>query len=201
MLSLRLVSIGIVCLGTAATGVALAAEGDGTVPTKASVVAPPTTAVLSVDPGAAAAFKLLRTTPPSQMPADVAAMVASPDRFGRNAALARAIETPTGTGWVIPGAGFLCIAVPDPVDGWGTSCVPTKVGVRRGLAIGLTAADGRSTETLLVPDGATAEKVVGPVSTGAPAATVASVRKRVRVSALGVATARTNAPGSLRVRR
>jgi hypothetical protein len=162
---------------------------------------PPTSAVSAVPPEAAAAFKLLRTAPPSAMPADVAEMVGSPTRYGRNAALARAIKTATGTGWVIPGDGYLCIAIADPGTGWGTSCVPTAVAAQRGLSIGLTSATGETAETLLVPDGASAEKIDGPVSAVAPVATASSKTEGVTVDANGVAIAHTNAPGSLRVSR
>jgi hypothetical protein len=191
----------------ATTGVALVASADPA-PNNTSVTAvtmraanTPTTAVTAVQPDAAASFKLLRTTPPTPMPADVIAGIGSPERFGRNPALARAIKTPTGTGWVIPGDGFLCIAIPDPVDGWGSTCLPTDVAAVRGLDIGLTAADGRTIETMLVPDDAPVEKVTGPVSTTPTLASAAVSRKRVTVGANGIASAHTNAPGSLRITR
>ncbi|MCW2982997.1 MAG: hypothetical protein JWR63_567 [Conexibacter sp.] len=190
----------IVATATASiAGVALAADSNNA--SSATPSQAPTVAVAAVQPDAAAAFKLLRTTPPSVMPADVAEAVASPAGYGRNSALARAIKTATGTGWVIPGNGYLCIAIPDPGFGWGTSCVPTAVAAQRGLSIGLTSASGKTAETLLVPDGAGAAKIDGPVSTTAPVASAASKTKGVKVSANGVAIAHTNAPGSLRVKR
>jgi hypothetical protein len=185
-----------------ASGVALAASPNDSGDSGAVVAAAiqtPTAAVTAVQPDAQAAFKLLRTVAPTPMPPDVADAVGSPQRFGRNPALARSIQTPTGKGWVIPGDGFLCIAVPDPVDGWGTTCLPTAVAAQRGLGIGLTAANGKSVETLLVPDGAAATRLLGDVSTTPLAST--SARKSVKVTSSGIATAHTNAPGSLRATR
>lgn len=202
MLSRRFFVAGTLCPVIALSGVALAADGRGSASNTAAAITTPTSAVRSVEPDAAAAFTLLRSTPPtSPMPPDVVSAIASPTRFGRNAALARKIATPTGDGWVIPGKGFLCIAIPDPGYGWGTSCVPTSVAVTRGLGIGLTSVDGRSEETLLVPDGASAGAIVGGTSTMARAVTASTRWRKVAVNASGVATARTSAAGSLRVRR
>jgi hypothetical protein len=189
----------------AAAGLAIAASSDDSTGSNdsagklATMPITPTAAVRAVEPDAMSAFRLLRNEAPSPVPADVAAQVASPRQFGRNAALARTIDTPTGTGWVIPGAGFICIAVPDSVDGWSTSCLPTKVAAERGLGIGLTKADGRSVETLLVPDGASAGAIVGGLSTVPRNVTAKTKWKTVKVGTNGVATARTNAPDSLRV--
>jgi hypothetical protein len=185
----------------ASAGVALAGESNESASVTRASDAPVIAAVRAVQPQAKAAFKLLRDVAPSQPPADVIEQVGSPTRYGRNAALARKIRTATGEGWVIPGDGYLCIAIEDPGIGWGTSCVPTAVAAERGLAIGLTGADGRSKETLLVPDGKSAAELGGPASTVARAAKASSKWRRVSVDAYGVATARTNAPGSLRVRR
>ncbi|HEU4976503.1 MAG TPA: hypothetical protein VFT50_15530 [Baekduia sp.] len=114
-----------------------------------------TTAVSEVQPELRASFALFRDRPASGMPEAVAAQVGSPRRFGRNPALARAINTVTGTGWVIPGDGFVCVAVPDPVDGYGTTCMPTSLAAQRGVSIALwgNLPGGQAAETMLVPDG------------------------------------------------
>lgn len=192
--------MGVIAAGS--VGVALA-NGDEA-PSGAQVLgaqeAPTPSPITAVEPEAKAAFKVLRDVAPSAMPADVVEQVGSSARYGRNPALARKISTPTGDGWVIPGKGYVCIAVDDTGYGWANSCVPTDVAAQRGLAIGLMDAKGRTKETLLVPDGKTAAEVEGPPSTRPTALTASTKFKRVTVDARGVATARTNAPGSLRVR-
>lgn len=194
-----LVVAGVVAVASA--GVAVAGQGDGPAAGVPAVVEAPSPApVAVVEPEARVAFKVLREGAPSVMPAEVVEQVGASARYGRNAALARRIDTPTGDGWVIPGRGYLCIAIEDPGIGWGTSCVPTAVAAQRGLGIGLTDASGRSKETLLVPDGKSAAAIDGPVSSVARVASAATRWKRVKVDARGVATARTSAPGSLRVR-
>lgn len=196
--------VGVVAAGSVGVGVALAdgGQGGGAGASQAlsAVEAPTPSPIAAVEPEAREAFRLLRDVAPSAMPADVVEQVGSSARYGRNPALARKISTPTGDGWVIPGKGYICIAVDDAGYGWGTSCVPTEVAARRGLAIGLMDASGRSKETLVVPDGKTAGAIDGPPSTRPTAATASTRWKRVSVDARGVATARTRAPGSLRVR-
>jgi hypothetical protein len=194
------VAAGVVAIASA--GVAMAGQGNEPVAVAPAVVEAPSPApVTAVEPEARAAFKVLRNVPPAQMPAEAVEQVGSSARYGRNAALARKISTPTGDGWVIPGRGYLCIAIEDPGIGWGTTCLPTAVAAQRGLGIGLTDAAGRSKETLVVPDGKSAAAIDGPVSSVARVASASTRWKRVKVDANGVATARTNAPGSLRVRR
>lgn len=193
---------GVIAAGTVGVGVALA-NGDQA-PSGAQALgalqAPTPSPIAAVEPQAKAAFKVLRDVAPSAMPADVVEQVGSSARYGRNPALARKISTPTGDGWVIPGKGYICIAVDDTGYGWGTSCVPTDVAAERGLAIGLMDAQGRTKETLVVPDGRTAAEIEGPASTRPTAVTASTKWKRVKADANGVATARTRAPGSLRVR-
>lgn len=101
-------------------------------------------------------FPLFRNQPATPMPRDIAEQVASPETHGRNATLARSFQTPYGTGWVIPGDGYLCIAVPTTTNGSGTSCVPTELAIERGLwlRIGGSRADGKVLETVVAPDGA-----------------------------------------------
>ena len=43
----------------------------------------------------------------------------------RDLAAARVFSSPTGDGWVIPAKDNVCIAVPDPVDGFGLTCSTT----------------------------------------------------------------------------
>lgn len=115
----------------------------------------PTVAVGEVQGAITDSFALFRDRAASAMPSDAVDQIAGPQRYGRNASLARSIETVTGTGWVIPGNGYLCIAVPDPVEGYGASCLPTKDAARQGLYISLRGSlpDGKAAETILVPDG------------------------------------------------
>jgi hypothetical protein len=87
------------------------------------------------------------------IPADVVAQAAGPGRFGRNPELARAVETATGRGWVVPGRGTICLVVPDPVDGYGVSCKPTAAAAEQGVAVQLVAPEESNTSTLLPDDG------------------------------------------------
>jgi hypothetical protein len=45
----------------------------------------------------------------------------------------RSFASTTGVGWLIPHKESLCIAIPDPVDGFGASCAPMADAVRLGL--------------------------------------------------------------------
>lgn len=117
----------------------------------------PTVATPTVQPEIAAHFALFRDQPAAPIPAGIATGIASPSRFGRNPALARSIDTPTGRGWVIPGDGYLCIAIPDPVDGYGESCNTAGRAIAHGLWVRL-AGDGPSSKAVdafIVPDGTT----------------------------------------------
>lgn len=187
-------------LAAATSGAAIAEQSDTAPTVQAALTAPATSPVTEVSPTLRASFKLFRTGAPAAVPPAVAQSSDRPNTFGRNARLARAIHTETGTGYVIPGDGFVCIMVPDPVDGWAESCVPVNVAAQTGIDVGLTAASGKTIETRLIPDGKTAVELAGPVSRQAPVATASSVRRRVRVATSGVVSLHTNAPGSLRVR-
>jgi hypothetical protein len=115
------------------------------------------TPVASVSAEMMANFAIFRERPPVSMPADVAAMMASPARFGRNANLAREISTPHGTGWIVPGDKMLCIIVPDPVDSYGTGCNTLASSLVRGLVLAMRDGPrGPGTSTALIPDGARA---------------------------------------------
>ena len=64
---------------------------------------------------------------------------------------ARAIATPTGTGYVMHAAdGRVCLAVPDPADGWGQSCATPEQIEQRGLVVGLAPREGHSGSAELV---------------------------------------------------
>lgn len=123
-----------------------------------TVAAPDVTAqpapIGAVQPDQAQALTVLRrdVRAGDALPADALA-AAGPGRFGRNPDLARAVRTTTGIGWVVPGDGVVCLVVPDPVDGYGTSCAPTAVVVADGLTVGV-ASDADASATTLVPDGA-----------------------------------------------
>ena len=113
-----------------------------------------TTAVPAVEDAITRHFALFRNQEASPVPAHLVPMIASPDRFGRNAVLARKIATVHGTGWVIPGAGYVCLAVPGPVT-YGVTCRPTELAVKEGLwgrFHGERLGD-EVVETLVVPDG------------------------------------------------
>lgn len=115
-----------------------------------------TTAVAAVQQQILDSFAIFRDRPATPMPADVAEQVGSPRRYGRNPNLARKITTVTGDGWVVPGDGWLCIAMPDPVDGFGTTCLPTQIAAARGLHVALSGGKGipagKSAQTALVSD-------------------------------------------------
>ncbi len=133
-----------------------------------SIVGPRTTAVASVSPEIERTLSVFRTRTATPVPAKLVPRIASPTKYGRNAALARRIETVTGTGYVIPGDGYVCIVVPDPVDGYGSTCSTVEDIKKRGLYIGLKEGAipaGKHAQTLVVPDGATASV---PGASGSP---------------------------------
>lgn len=118
-----------------------------------------TTAVSSVPREIGGSFALFRDNPADVVPAPARAAIAS-QQYGRNAALARSISTPYGTGYVVPGDGWMCVAVPlaaTEVEGMSVGCTPTAVAIRQGLWVRLTSPDGsKALETVVVPDGTTA---------------------------------------------
>lgn len=132
-----------------------ATAGDAPGPSPASPTAVPPAPIATIQPDQAKTLRVFRRprTASDALPA-AAVPAASTARYGRNPRLSRAIDTPTGTGWVVPGDNVLCLIVPDPIDGYGTSCAPTAVVEREGLTVGLVGADS-STAVTLVPDGAT----------------------------------------------
>jgi hypothetical protein len=122
--------------------------------------ATPTTAVAEAGDDVTSHFTLFRDHPASGMPADVVQMMASPGHYGRNAALARAIDTANGQGWVVPGDGYLCMVLPNgTASGYAEGCTPTDLAVRDGLWVRLSGeGDGATAlDTVLAPDGTTAQ--------------------------------------------
>lgn len=143
----------------AAAGLAVAGQAVASDPGAPDVVAAPDAVaqpvpIGAVQPEQATALRVFRRDRRSDdaLPAD-ALVAAGPGRFGRNPELSRAVRTSTGTGWVVPGDGTVCLVVPDPLDGFATSCAPTGVVATDGLTVGLADGDGASATTL-APDGA-----------------------------------------------
>ncbi|MGX6448569.1 hypothetical protein ACVU7I_10955 [Patulibacter sp. S7RM1-6] len=135
-----------------------AVAGDEKAPALVSPISAAATAkppIAAVQPEQARTLAIFRRAlrPSDAMPADVAAQAASPAKFGRNPGLARAISTPTGKGWVVPGDGVICLVMPDPVEGYGTTCQPTAAVEARGLTLAV-AEDAATNAVSVVPDDA-----------------------------------------------
>lgn len=116
------------------------------------------TMALTVDPDLVDSFSVLRVrdTPGDSMPADAISATASPERYGRNAQLAKGVDTINGRGWVVPGHEAICLVVPDPVDGYGSSCVSAAYATKFGVIVGMVAPEDPETVrvSMLLPDGA-----------------------------------------------
>ena len=145
---------------TAVLGVAgsSAVAGDEAAPPVAAPTSPAATSpapIGAVQADQAETLKVLRRPlrASDAIPPSVAAAAASPAKFGRNPDLARAIPTPTGTGWVVPGDDTVCVVVPDPVDGYGTTCAPTDTVAATGLTLTMAGDDATKAVTV-VPDDA-----------------------------------------------
>jgi hypothetical protein len=150
-----------IAIGGAALAGAAPGAGEAPAPsaTEQALFGPTTKAVATVSPEIQGTLSIFRTRTATPVPAALVPRIASPTKYGRNAALARQIQTVTGTGYVIPGDGYVCIVVPDPVDGYGSTCSAIDDVKRRGLYIGLTEGAipaGKHAQTVVVPDGATA---------------------------------------------
>lgn len=147
---------GTLVAGLLATGLAVGSAGaeDAPDPLAVSPTAEQPAAIGAVQPDQAQSLRILRRAPRAAdvLPPDAEAAV-GPGRFGRNPELARAISTPTGTGWVVPGDETICLIAPDPVDGYGVTCAPTSVVKTDGITLGMASKE-RSTAVTLVPDGA-----------------------------------------------
>jgi hypothetical protein len=79
---------------------------------------------------------------------------------------ARAVA-PSGAGsvWAVPGRSSICLAIPDPVDGFAVSCNDTAAAQDGRLWVGLTALPGQDSgdvrAAILVPDGIETVTAVG----------------------------------------
>lgn len=150
-----LTSLGvIVVLGGATVTYAAVGIDFSKFPTPRETGAIKTSAVPAVQDQIKDSFALFRDQPPSPIPAELVEQIASPQRHGRNAALARSIQTANGAGWAIPGDGYLCLAVPTTARSYATTCVPTELAIDRGLWLRLSGAreDAKALDTIVVPD-------------------------------------------------
>jgi hypothetical protein len=93
---------------------------------------PLATAVQADQADAFALFARQRTAR-DEMPPQARAQVGDSTKSGRNLKLSRAIPTPNGTGWAVPGNGAVCVVTPDPVDGYGVGCTDTSFASTHGL--------------------------------------------------------------------
>ncbi|WP_022928092.1 hypothetical protein [Patulibacter americanus] len=137
-------------------GSAIASNGVDDAPVASPSPLAMTPVIGAIEPAQAAAFQVMRRPqrPSDAMPADIAAAMAGPSRFGRNAGLSRAIRTPTGKGWVVPGRGVICLVVPDAAGVYGTTCQTTAAAAEDGVTLQQVGSDESSSSTLL-PDGGT----------------------------------------------
>ena len=135
---------------------------------------PTALAVQSVPKHVQAGFALFRERAASPIPAPTSEYIGAPGSFGRNSDLAREFSTAAGTGWVIPGDGYLCIAIPDPLTGYAESCAPTEVALKNGLWVRVEGdgQDASTTDALLVPDGTVVHAPGTGTSSGAPGVVV-----------------------------
>ena len=88
-----------------------------------------------VQPDQARSFAVFarERTRADEMPAEARRQVGNSRHSGRNIDHSRAISTPSGRGWAVPGNGAICLVVPDPVDGYGISCLDTDRAATHGL--------------------------------------------------------------------
>lgn len=174
-------AFGIAASTVAIAGGAIAASSD-----PAEQAAPPTSGpgapardqapVTSTQPEQSATLQLMRQQP-SAMNTYESRLIGSTS-FGKNAKLARSFSSTTGTGWAIPGNGEICIAIPDPVDGFAEVCNLNEFAAKNGLYVALLNPDQNIADiAVLVPDGQQA------------AATFADGRIKGLTSTDGVATA------------
>lgn len=127
--------------------------------------------------------------PADEMPPLASNMLGEAELTRKNTALARAFESPTGTGWVIPGDGMICLALPDSVLGYGVSCAPSERAAAHGLVLVMAegGAPAAQTVAVLLPEGSHA-------STGRQ-----SVRTRLEANDDGIAITRLGGDNEVRV--
>lgn len=106
------------------------------------------------------AFKIFAEprTAADVVPTKAASMIGDSQLSGRNLSLSRAISTLTGRGWAIPGNRAICLAVPDPTDGFGITCVNTSYARSFGVLsmMASPSVPGDVDLTLLLANGASA---------------------------------------------
>lgn len=131
---------------TGAVGAIAASSSDTLVPS-----VPDAPRVSAVQETTKEAFRVFRrdVAPEDEMPPAVVDQVAR--SYGNNSKLARAIVTPTGKGWVLPGHGRVCVVAPDPVDGYGVACSTPESAAAFGIGLALSDKQGSSV-VVLVPD-------------------------------------------------
>lgn len=101
-------------------------------------------------------------TPPSA----VAKMIASGADIDQTGI--RSFESTTGAGWLIPRKDSVCIAIPDPVDGFGVSCAPTSVAVEQGVYVLMIGPEADSPDVAFAPAKGTTVDVIDAAGRSTP---------------------------------
>lgn len=114
------------------------------------------TQIKAVEPDLASSFAGFRRerSAADAIPDDVRALLGETELTGKNPNLARAIKSNSGTAWMIPGDGTLCIALPDPYDIVVLGCTSTAHALGNGAVV--TEVDPLAKSALVgltVPDG------------------------------------------------
>lgn len=154
MRTLKLMFGPILVVAIVAGAVAAAGGDDRTPPTATS----PAAATAAPGPDAFAVFRR-PAGPADRMPAAIREQLA-PATAG--AAIdfdgARAVAAAgTGAVWAIPGPTQICLAQPDPIDGFAVTCASVQRALQGGLWVGLNGLPGQEAGdvglAILVPDG------------------------------------------------
>lgn len=183
------------CLLVAGTvgGAVIASGATSDTKTVNDVLLPQTSQPIpELQPAQSSNFELLRgqATAGDAISQAARAQIGGPSVFGKNLSLARAIDTPDGTGWVVPGDDAICLAVPDGGTGtYGVACNSTDEAVA-GLAI----------STLTRPNNPTV-RVIGllPDNASAPVVTFADGSRQAIATRRGVISAVLREPRTLAV--
>jgi hypothetical protein len=153
-MTIKRITLSVLVAGVCAGGWVAVASGDDASTTAAAPAAAPA-------PESAPPFGVFRRPARAgdAMPAEtrrILSVVA--DREGVSLDAARAVA-PSGTGsvWVIPGPGKACVAIPDPVDGFGMNCADTDAAKAGKLWVTLVGLKGQQAGdarvAMVVPDG------------------------------------------------
>lgn len=93
-------------------------------------------------------------TAADRMPRGARAHVGNSTVSGRNLALSRAISTPAGTGWAVPGNGAVCLVVRSSRHGYGVTCDATESALARGvIQVDMPGGSDVAQLTMLAPNG------------------------------------------------